>query len=309
MSAQVYGALPVILAQPLGYYDDEGLAVQIEHVQSNTKAVHALAGGSADVSTGNFGQVLSLAAEGRDVKAFTTLLLGAQQVLVVHPEKAHKLRTVADLRGKTVGLGGLGGPSHQLLNWLLDRNGVPASSVSLVSVGTLATAVAAVEHGKSDIAVLNEVEYLVLRKRGVHPVVVVDARGRENAGRIFGLETYPTAVLMSTGPWLREHGDVARRLARAVNRTVRWMKQQSPASVVGKIPERYRGDAEIDVAVVSTVLPMFSEDGKMSAEGAEAVKRVVSVSLESVRSGQFKLTQTYTNEFVAGRQVKEGGVQ
>jgi NitT/TauT family transport system substrate-binding protein len=299
MSAQVYGSLPVILAQQLGYYDQEGLAVQIEHVQSNSKAVHALAGGSADVSTGNFGQVLSLAAEGRVVRAFATLLLGAQQVLVVNPEKAPKLRTVADLRGTTVGLGGLGGPSHQLLNWLLDRNGVPASSVSLVSVGTLATAIAAMEHGKADAAVLNEVEYLMLKKRGFDPVVMLDARGPENARRIFGFETYPTAVLISTGPWLREHADVARRLARAVNRTVRWMKQQSPAAIVQKIPEQYRGATDIDVATVSTILPMISVDGRMSEEGAAAVHRVVSVSLEAVRMGRFDLRQTYTNDFVS----------
>ena len=130
MSAQIYGALPVIIAQAVGNFDAEGLAVDIENVQSNTKAVHALAGGSADVSTGNFGQVLSLAAEGRDVKAFTTMLLGAQQVLVASPASARKIRSVGDLRGATVGLGGLGGPGHHFLNWVLDRNALRPSDVS-----------------------------------------------------------------------------------------------------------------------------------------------------------------------------------
>jgi NitT/TauT family transport system substrate-binding protein len=158
-----------------------------------------------------------------------------------------------------------------------------------------------VERGKADAAVLNEVEYLMLKKRGFDPVVMLDVRGPENARQIFGLETYPTAVLISTGRWLREHADVARRLARAVNRTVRWMKQQSPAAVVDKMPERYRSATDIDLAAVSTLLPMFSEDGKMSEQGAAAVKRVVSVSLESVRTGRFDLKQTYTNEFVSAR--------
>jgi NitT/TauT family transport system substrate-binding protein len=235
------------------------------------------------------------------VKAFTTILLGAQQVLVTSEDKAGKVRSVRDLRGATVGLGGMGGPSQLLLNWLLEREGVPASTVSLVNIGTLATAVAAVEHAKADAAVLNEVEYLMLRKRGHRPVVLVDARGRDNAKRIFGVERYPTTVLMATGPWLREHADIARRFARAVTRTLRWVKQQSPASLVENIPERYRGDGDIDLATVSTVLPMFSEDGTMSAEGAEAVKRIASVSMESVRTGRFEITQTYTNEFVADR--------
>ena len=148
---------------------------------------------------------------------------------------------------------------------------------------------------------LNEIEYLMLRKRGLAPVVLVDGRGREEAKRVFGIEKYPTAVLMATDPWLRRNSETARRLARAVNRTVRWMQQQTPASVVQQIPARFRGDPDIDLAAVTTVLPMFSEDGRMPAEGAEAVKRVVSVSLESVRMGRFDLAQTYTNEFVPTR--------
>ena len=55
MSAQVYTFLPVILAPALGYYDEEELAVQIENVQSASRAVQALSGGSADVSAGTFG--------------------------------------------------------------------------------------------------------------------------------------------------------------------------------------------------------------------------------------------------------------
>jgi len=301
MSSQVYAQMPVILAPALGYYDDESLDVQIENIQSNTKAVHALVGGSADVSTGSLGQVLSVASEGHDVKAFTTILLGSQAVLVVGPDSATKVRSVQDLRGAIVGVAAYGGPSQQTANWILSRHGLSPSDVTIVPIGTMATAVAAVEHSKVAAAFMNEVEYLMLQKRGVNVHLLVDLRGRENTKRIYGMEEYPTTVLMAKERWLREHSETARRLARAINRTMQWMHQQSPATVLDKIPARYRGDRDIDLAAVSTVLPMFSKTGITPAEGVEAVKRVLSISVESLRTGSLDLSKTYTNEFVAGR--------
>jgi NitT/TauT family transport system substrate-binding protein len=185
-----------------------------------------------------------------------------------------------------------------MLNWLLTRNGLSPSDVTIVTIGTLATAVAAVEHDKVESAVLNEAEYLMLRKRGIDPPILVDLRGRENMKRVYGMEDYPNVVLMATGSWLRDHAEAARRLTRAINKTVQWMHQQSPANVVKALPARYRGDWDIDLAAISTVLPMYSTSGEMTAEGAEAVKRVVSVSIESVRGGNLDLSKTYTNEFL-----------
>jgi NitT/TauT family transport system substrate-binding protein len=298
MSSQVYTLMPLILAQSLGYYDGEGLAVHIENIQSNTNAVHALVGGSADVSSGTLSQVLSLAAAGADFKAFATMMVQSQLVLVATPGWAKTITSVRDLRGAPVGAGGLGGPTNIALNWLLSQNGLTPSDVTVVNIGTLATAVAAVERRTVAAALLNDVEYLMLRKRGIDPQVLVDTRGRENTRRWFGVETYPGGVLIATGQWLRQNPDTARRLARAIRHTMQWMHRQSPAAIIDKFPAEYRGDREIDIEVASAFLPMFSDTGIMPREGAEAVRRVVSVSTPSIRSSTFDLSKTYTNQFV-----------
>jgi NitT/TauT family transport system substrate-binding protein len=298
MSSQIYAQMPVVLAQGLGYYDEEGLDVTIENVHSNTKAVHALSGGSADVSTGTVSQVLSLTASGRDVKSFSTMLLGSQVVLVASPKYRKKINGIPDLRGAAVGVGGLGGPAHLNLNYLLAEYGVPASEVTTVTIGTMATAVAAVEHSKVDAAILNDAEYLVLKRKGVNARLLVDTRGRENTKRVFGTDEYPTSVLISTGTWLREQPETARKLARAIARTMQWMHGQAPASILAAIPERYRGDREVDLEIITSLLPMFSETGRMPAGAAEAVRRVAGGSLPEIRVANFDVTRTYTNEFV-----------
>jgi hypothetical protein len=90
---------------------------------------------------------------------------------------------------------------------------------------------------------------------------------------------------MVTGPWLREHAETARWFARTINQTIVWMHQQSPGSVLEKIPARYLGDRGIDLAAILTFLPMYSKTGTMTAEGAAAVKRVLSVSVETMKPG------------------------
>ena len=46
---------------------------------------------------------------------------------------------------------------------------------------------------------------------------------------------------------------------------------------------------------------MYSPDGIMSAEGAEAVKKVLSLSLEKVRAANVDTAQTFTNELVKSK--------
>jgi hypothetical protein len=45
---------------------------------------------------------------------------------------------------------------------------------------------------------------------------------------------------------------------------------------------------------------MMSVDGKIKKESAEAVRRVLSSSIEKIRDSKFDITSTYTNQFVEG---------
>ncbi len=55
--------MPVLLAHSLGFYREEGLDVSLENLSSHEKAMQAMVGGSIDVASTSFSQVLYLAAE------------------------------------------------------------------------------------------------------------------------------------------------------------------------------------------------------------------------------------------------------
>ena len=66
--------LPTTLAQALGYYEAEGLDVELQDFEGGAKALQALIGGSADVVSGYYDHTIQMAAEGREFVAFVTML-------------------------------------------------------------------------------------------------------------------------------------------------------------------------------------------------------------------------------------------
>ncbi|HYZ88462.1 MAG TPA: ABC transporter substrate-binding protein, partial [Myxococcales bacterium] len=62
--------LPLTLAERLGYFKDEGLAVEIADFPGGAKALQALVGGSADVVSGAFEHVVDMHAKGIEVQEF-----------------------------------------------------------------------------------------------------------------------------------------------------------------------------------------------------------------------------------------------
>ena len=132
---------PSYFASWLGFYKEEGVEVEISQVAGASKILEAVVGGSADVGGGVYEQTIQMAAQGKSIVAFVSLLKSPNFAVIGGPG-VHKL---ADLRGKMVGVSSVGSPSQFYLNHLLKNVGVNPSEVSTASVGMGATAMAALE--------------------------------------------------------------------------------------------------------------------------------------------------------------------
>jgi NitT/TauT family transport system substrate-binding protein len=294
--------LPTTLAQQLGFYEAEGLHVKLESFPGGAKSLQALLGGSADVVSGFYDHTLQMAAEGRRLKAFALMLHYPGMAVVVSPQKSSAIHRMEDLKGAVVGVTAPGSSTHMLINYLLLKHGLTPGDISAVGIGGGAGAAAAVEHGKVDAAVVTDPVLTQVLKRNPDLRILADARQAAGVKEIFGTETYPASVLYSTAEWIERNPDAAGRLARAIRRTLEWMQQHSPEDIAGKMPAAFRGeDNALYVDALRNSMPMFSPDGVMSAEGAEAVKRVLSLSLEKVRAANVDTTQTFTNELIKSK--------
>ena len=292
--------LPTILARELGFYRAEGLDVELQDMAGGSKALEALIGGSADVVSGFYDHTIQMAAEGREFVAFVTMLRFPGLVLVTSPQNAATVTKIDDLKGRIAGVTTAGSSSHMLLTYLLRRRGIGPDQVSVTAIGTAATAIAAIEHGKVDAGMMADPAFTLVSRRNPSVRVLADLRHADGVKQATGSTTYPASVLYSKGDWLRAHRDTAGKLARAITRTLAWMQSHPPQEIADHTPASLRGeDHVLYVEALTNSMPMFSPDGKMTADGPEAVRTLLAASMDKVRNATIDLSKTYTNEFAS----------
>ena len=288
---------PSHLAQWLGYYRQEGLDVTISQIAGASKVLEALVGDSADVAGGVYEQTIQMAAEGREVVSFVSLLRSPNFAIVAMPGR--EVKSIGDLKGKMAGVSSVGSPSQFYLNHLLLAAGVRPEEVSTTNVGMGATAVAAVERGQVDAATLFGSAITALASRRPDAVLLADTRTPEGLRAVFGVDDYPASSLLARGEWLRTHPDTARRMAKAVLRSLAWIREHSPEEILAQVPQESRaGDAAAEIAAIKMAKPMYSVDGRIRPESAEAVRKVLAGSVDRVRDAKIELDRTFTNRFL-----------
>jgi NitT/TauT family transport system substrate-binding protein len=290
--------LPTVLAKQLGEFDRAGLAVELVDLKGGSDALRAVLGGSADVVSGYFDHCVNLAAKKRDLEAFVVYDRYPGLVLVVSPSHNGEIKSIKDLAGKKVGVSAPGSSTDFFLKYLLKKNGLDPASASVIGVGLGATAVAAMEQGQIDAAVMLDPSVTVLQ--GSHPDlrILSDTRTQKDTLAVFGGE-YPGGALYSTTAWVAAHEKEVQALTGAILNTLAWIHSHTPEEVMAKMPAEMVGkNRELYLAALKNTIPMYSETGKMDPKGAEAVLAVFSESSPDVAKAHIDVTRTYTNKFV-----------
>jgi NitT/TauT family transport system substrate-binding protein len=291
--------LPVHLAHALGYDHEEGLDFALSEVGGMSKGVEALMGGSVDVTAGAMAQTIQAASEGAAMRCFMNLYTRPVLALAVAPGMTKTIRDVRDLKQHSVGVSAPGSATHQFLNALLVARGLSPDDVSAVPVGTAATSIAALEHGKVDAAVLVGSAIPMVQQRNAAIVFLADTRTPEGARMVFGTETFPNTSLVARDRWLNQGGDAPRRFVRAVKKGMDWMRRQPAEQVRTMMPEGLRmPDAAADVSAIQDAQRLLSADGAIPAGAPELVLKYVALSSAKVRESRIDVSQLYTNEFI-----------
>ena len=156
--------LPLTIAEQMGYFKAEGLDVTIVDFAGGAKALQAVVGGSADVVSGAFEHTVNMQFKGQPMRAFVLQGATPQIVLGVSPKTLPNFKSIADLKGKKVGVSAPGSSTNVVVNFLLAKAGLKPSDVSIVGVGTGSGAVAAMRSGQIDaMSNLDPVITLLLR--------------------------------------------------------------------------------------------------------------------------------------------------
>jgi len=143
--AQNLTALPFFVAQEKGYYRDEDLEVQLI-LMSPPVSTLALIGGDIDFSTAA-GGALTSAVRGAPIRFLFHTYYRGLYWLYTRPE----IRDVAGLKGKKIGLSGIGSGPYYLVLELLKRQGLAGGrDVTILVTGTQSSSFGALAGGTVD---------------------------------------------------------------------------------------------------------------------------------------------------------------
>jgi NitT/TauT family transport system substrate-binding protein len=290
--------LPTVLAKQLGEFDKAGLAVELVDLKGGSDALKAVLGGSADVVSGYFDHCVNLAAKKQELQAFVVYDRYPGLVLVVSPSHNGEIKSIKDLAGKKVGVSAPGSSTDFFLKYLLKKNGLDPAGTSVIGVGLGATAVAAMEQGQIDAAVMLDPSVTVLQGSHQDLRILSDTRTQKDTLAVFGGE-YPGGALYSTTAWVTSHGKEVQALTNAIVNTLDWIHSHSAEDIMAKMPPEVVGkNKELYLAALKNTIPMYSETGKMDPKGADAVLAVFSESSPEVAKANVDVSKTYTNKYV-----------
>jgi NitT/TauT family transport system substrate-binding protein len=298
--------LPTVLAEQLGEYKKAGVDIELVNFKGGSQALTAVIGGSADVVSGYYDHCVNLAARNQNLQAFVVYDRYPGMVLGVSPKHINEINSVKDLAGKKVGVSAPGSSTDFFLKFLLAKNGVSPDSAAVIGIGLDATAVAAMEQGTVDAAVMLDPTPTLLRGKFSALKILSDTRTQADTLSVFGGE-YPGGALYTRGDWIAKHEKETQALTDAILATLKWIHSHTPEEIMAKMPEDLVGpDKALYLAALKNTIPMYSATGRMDPKGAQAVLSVFSQSSPDVAKAKIDLSKTYTNKFVEQSAQKLG---
>ena len=289
--------LPLTIAEQLGYFKQEGLDVTIVDFAGGARALQAVVGGSADVVSGAFEHTVNMQFKGQPMRAFVLQGLAPQIVLGVNPKTMANFKTVADLKGKKIGVTAPGSSTNVMVNFVLAKAGLKPSDVSIVGVGAGNGAVAAMRAGQID-AISNLDPVITLLQRSGDLKIISDTRIVAESAKVFG-GPMPAACLYAPQPFLDKNPNTTQALTNAIVRADKWIQAAGAGDIIKVVPEAYLlGDRAVYIDAFLAAKKALSPDGMIPERGPDTALRALASVDAKLAEAKLDLKAVYTNDFV-----------
>jgi len=288
--------LPLTVAEQLGYFRDEGLDVEIADFAGGSRALQAVVGGSADVVSGAYEHTINLQSKNQFFQAFVLQGRAPQIAVGVSMKAVPGYRTVADLRGRKIGVSAPGSSTNMVANLVLSRAGVRASEVSYIGVGTSAGALAALRSGQIDAMSNTDPVMTMLEQKG-EVKIISDTRTLKGTHEVFG-GPMPAACLYAPLEFVQKNPNTCQALTNAIVHSLKWLQTAGPSDIIKTVPEAYLlGDRALYLASFNKVREAIALDGLIPEEGARTALKALASFEPTVKADRIELGKTFTNDF------------
>lgn len=288
--------LPITLAARLGYFRDEGLDVEIRSEPTGIDTATELIAGAIQGAIGFYDHTIDLQSRGQDVEAIVVFGRAVGLAELASSRSATPVQSIAGLRGRRLGVSGFGASTYFMSRYLAQRAGLAANAYTVVPIGSDSGFADALQRGTIDAGMVEEPTVSALLSSGAAHLLV-DLRDVDGTRATVG-GPYAGACLYVQRRWVDTHEGEARRLARALVRTLGFIATHRADEIAAQLPAGFVGaDRRRYVDALAAALPSFSRDGRMPDGAPDTVLRVLASVDPAVFPSHVDLTRTYTNRF------------
>ncbi|HEY7067633.1 MAG TPA: ABC transporter substrate-binding protein [Chloroflexota bacterium] len=261
--AESMGSLPVFAARDRGFFARNGLDVETLFITSE-RAMAAVASGEIHYVGGVGGASVAASVAGLPLRAVWVAASSPPYVIFARSE----ITTVEGLRGKRLGLSGVGGTVPVVAEQALKHYGLDLTHdlVSVQIAGSDALRLEAMRAGAIDATPLTAPQSLTARQGGFTPLV--------NAAEVVQMPLGGLSVSLATLTGNREQ---VRRVVRALDEAQQWLLQNREEAVA-LVMAALQTDRATAEGTYDESAPTFQGKGLVSREGIENI-------LQNLRDG------------------------
>jgi NitT/TauT family transport system substrate-binding protein len=247
-------AWPFYIGMSKGYFAAEGIDLDIIYAQTAPGILQQLAGGSLDiVATTGLVEPIHAVDKGAPIIVLRVIGQVSPYAMLAKPS----IKSLAELKGKTVTLGGLIDITRIYFDRMMNANGLKTGDWDVIVIGATGARFAALKSGAVDAAML-------LPPFNFH----AEAAGFPNIGLVIDyVKDLPFTGVETTRPWAMAHKPVIARILKAIDQSVAFFSDNANRQESIEIMNRY---AKLDPDDVSKSydflrkIDFFAHDDKVS---------------------------------------------
>ena len=261
--------LPTALAKSKGYFAEEGLDVEILDIKGGgSQAASALIGGSVDFSANAIDHAIKAKVQKKDLVAVHAHVRLPVMGLVVANKYKGEIKSLADLRGRPVGVTSPGSQTHMVLGFLLAKSGVKAEEVKIIGAGG-STMPLAIEKDSVHAGMMVDPFFTVFLKQG-KGYALVDMFTTKGTLDAMGGEVQGTTLLTRPDVIAKRPATV-QKMVNALVKANKFITSSSGEELAKLLPRELAGDPKLYAESFEHAREAFPSDSLVSREGVARV--------------------------------------
>jgi ABC-type nitrate/sulfonate/bicarbonate transport system substrate-binding protein len=258
---EAFSFVPVDVGAQVGIFKKHGLDLEISSFGGEAKLQQGMAADSVDIALSS-GPGLAFIVKGSPIKGIAAMA-GPPLLFALMVRTDDAVKTVADLKGKKVGVSTVGSVTSWIVSEVSRQNGWGFDGVTQVPIGDDATRIAALRTKSIDAAIVNLAVALNFVQRGEGRVLL-----RFNDL----LKDFHVHVIFATDKAIAAKPDKLRDFLKGWFETIAFMRANKPETV--RIAKDIMGTDEATAGMIyDELMPMFSDTGKFEPKALAVLSR------------------------------------